>query len=203
DETIRPRDESCFTALSPSPDGPEAPSALAIEPLDVPGGTGVTLAWEDMADDETCYVVERGFWGQYPQQTQVIATLPPDTTTYRDQRPYGEPGGVVYRVYAASANARSEYSAPVALAFTAPSTAPSPVCVGGESGRPGAPAAPSDLTTELIDPVSRAGWGVDLAWTDNADGEFCYIVEIEVDGEVVDTRTLVANETETQYTHPL
>ena len=179
DETIRPTDDQCFTALAATDPGPEAPTDVTLEPLPVTGGTGATIRWQDESDEETCYVVERATWGQYPPQIQVLATLPPDTTTYVDDRPYGAPGGVAYRVYAATTEARSEYSEAVAHTFTTPATAPSPVCFGGDPGGEGAPALPTDLTAELEPPRSRAGWGVHLRWDDNADGEACYVVEVE------------------------
>lgn len=204
DATIRPRDPSCFTALRPTPAAPEAPRGLELEPMPVEGGTGVTLQWEDLADDEDCYVLERATWGQYPEQIQVLATLPAGSTSFVDPRPYGAPGGVAYRVYAATEDARSAYSETVAYAFDEPASAPSPVCYArGVPGGEGAPAPPSGLEAKLVPPVSRSGWGVDLAWEDNADGEACYVLETEIKGPVeatidttVEPRTFPANTTE-------
>ena len=202
DATIRPRDTSCFTALAASPSGPDAPREVRLKPMPAPGGTGTVLEWDDVADDESCYVIERALWGQYPAQIQVIATLPAGATSYVDERPYGAPGGVAYRVYAATPDARSAPSEVVAYAFDEPATAASPVCYTGSAvGGAEAPAAPSALEAELLPPVSRGGWGVDLTWEDHADGEFCYVVEAERADGTVETRMLIANTTEEQFSY--
>jgi hypothetical protein len=185
DFTTHQTDPTCATMLQPSPDGPAAPTNLEVTLTPVPGGTGADLEWQDRATDESCYVVERVTWGQYPQQIQVIATLPADSTSYHDPRPYGAPGlaagggasgGIAYRVYAATSDARSEYSATVGRKLTQPAVATNAVCYEGDNTE-GGPGAPVPLPYVLFPPVSRAGWSAELHWQSRADNETCFVVE--------------------------
>jgi hypothetical protein len=185
DFTTHQTDPTCATVLQPTPDGPAAPTNLEVTLTSVPGGTGADLTWQDHATDESCYVVERVTWGQYPQQIQVIATLPADSTSYHDPRPYGAPGlaaggvasgGIAYRVYAATSDARSEYSATVGRKLTQPATAHNAVCYEGDNTE-GGPGAPVPLPYVLFPPVSRAGWSAELHWQSRAGNETCFVVE--------------------------
>lgn len=64
----------------------------------------------------------------------------------------------------------------VPLAAIAPSARGQPTsCFVSSVPSPAGPAAPTDLTASLA--PTQGGYAVDLAWTDNATGETCYVIE--------------------------
>ena len=135
-----------LTGLFPTaPVALAAPTNLSATPsTDGQGNPQVNLVWDDNADNETGYTVERSANGGPFVQ---LAATQADAVTYVDQTPAA---GVdyTYRVKATGAAGDSAYSNVADL---------------------GVPAAPTDLTAT----ADQANGVVDLSWTnhaDNADG---------------------------------
>lgn len=142
---------------------PAPPEALIAEVL---SSSAVALSWTDRSSDEEGFSLERcagsaAACDADPDAYRVIASLPPDHTTFTDE-------GVVadavssYRIRAFNAVGFSEWSNTAEVTRTL-----SP------------PAAPSDLTATAV----SSGQGknksssVDLSWIDNADDEDGFVVE--------------------------
>ena len=91
------------------------------------GYTGVVdLTWEDASVGESCFVLERS--GSLGSGWAVASVLPSGTTACTDWEAQEESDGgfVHYRVYAASADARSEASDVAEAYFVSPTLFPSP-----------------------------------------------------------------------------
>lgn len=135
----------CFVADEPTAGGPAAPSDLVADlpPIEFLGQTDVS--WTDNSDDETCFVIE----GTLPNYLdfEVIAVLPPNTTAYRDEGPYVQGRSVRYRVYAATASERSQYSNEDNV--TIPILSPTPT---GPLPTPKPPTAPTPTPEETASP---------------------------------------------------
>ncbi len=137
------------------PQPPAAPTALTATALD---GTHVDLAWTDNADDETGFVLERSLDGVTFAE---VATPTADATGFADS---GLLPGTTYHYRVAAENAAGLS----AWSNVAEVTTPAAVV----------PAAPTDLTAEAVSANT-----IELAWTDNADDETGFEVEMSTDGE--------------------
>ena len=95
----------CFVADEPTVGGPTVPSDL--EASLPPGGPlgQVNLNWSDNSDDETCFVLEARLEADF----EAIAFIPANATSYIDGL-YEENDVITYRLYAANATDRSEYT---------------------------------------------------------------------------------------------
>jgi hypothetical protein len=120
-------------------------------------GSIVKLTWEDYADTEQNYVIERVASGG-PYQT--LATIPANSTSY-DDSDVTAGLGYMYRVYAKNVNMQSEYSFESSVIIT---PAVSPVT------------APSTLVATLSSGV------VGLTWKDNSSNEDGFTVERKLAG---------------------
>jgi acid phosphatase len=127
----------------------------------------IDLTWADNATNETAYKTERSTDGTtfYP-----LAATGANATTYRNT---GLATGKRYyfRVYAASATARSANSNAASAVATSTTQPPLPIA--------SAPAAPSNLS---VAPTSGVAYALDLHWTDNATNETNYKIERSTDG---------------------
>ncbi len=137
------------------PQPPAAPAGLTATAVD---GTHVDLAWTDHADDETGFVVERSLDGVTFAE---VATPTADATGYADA---GLLPGTTYHYRVAAENAAGLS----AWSNVAEVTTPAAVV----------PEAPTDLTAEAVSAST-----IELAWTDNAEDETGYEVEMSTDGE--------------------
>jgi hypothetical protein len=137
------------------PQPPAAPTALTATAVD---GTHVDLAWTDNADDETGFVLERSLDGVTFAE---IAAPTADATGFADS---GLLPGTTYHYRVAAENAAGLS----AWSNVAEVTTPAAVV----------PAAPTDLTAEAVSANT-----IELAWTDNADDETGFEVEMSTDGE--------------------
>jgi hypothetical protein len=142
---------ACLVASQPSPAGPVAPSSLDAAEHQL----RADVTWVDNALDETCYVLERKInSGPY----DVIAVLPPDSTSYLNDGPYVQAEVVTYRVYAATGSARSAYSNTDEVFFpvvdpSPPPPTPTPV----SSPTPTSPPTPSATPTPSPTPTFSPG----------------------------------------------
>ena len=123
---------------------PSAPSDLAAEAT---SPTEVSLSWTDNSDNEDGFKIERK---QEGGTFSVIATLPPNTTTYTDTGLTPDTT-YTYRVRAYNSFGYSDYSNEAEV------TTPSLITI---------PEAPTNLTVSDITSES-----VSLSWTDNSDNE--------------------------------
>lgn len=139
---------ACVAVLSGA-GNPSAPGNL----IAVPAAGAVRLSWQDNADDENSFKLQRrpagGGW--------TTTWLRRNTTAYVDAGL--TPGTYCYRIRSHSVAGYSGY------------TTSSPQCVtvaagGGPSASNSEPAAPSNLVA-----TSVAAGRIDLRWTDNADNE--------------------------------
>jgi hypothetical protein len=98
-----PADESaCIGLLEATPAGPAAPSNLSSRwaPLpDVPEASGVLLAWQDSAEDETCQVAQRKGLAEAEWQDKLYVSANAESADDRDFEALGE---YCYRVFAAN-----------------------------------------------------------------------------------------------------
>ncbi len=117
----------CFVADEPMAGGPAAPSDLAATSVfESVFLANFELTWDDNSDDETCFVVEARFEAAPPPVAyEVIAFIPPNTTNHSDG-PYTQGDVVTYRLYAANAAARSEYSQSLTIGLPGIDPTPSP-----------------------------------------------------------------------------
>jgi hypothetical protein len=100
----------CGELAAPSP-AFAAPTDLTVRwgPLpDNPQASGALLAWQDNADNETCYVVEREAPGATGWQEIIIG--PRGNRENTEDMNFAEPGYYCYRVFAGSEEGRSAYS---------------------------------------------------------------------------------------------
>ena len=144
---------SVTTPALPQP--PAAPTDLTAVPV---GLTRIDLAWADNAGDEAGYRVMRSADGTSFAQ---VAELAADASAYSDATVAGD-SAYLYRVVAFNAVGES------APSNTVQATTPSD---------PGVPAAPTGLSATAA-AVDR----IDLAWTDNADNEDGFRLEVSTDG---------------------
>jgi N-acetylneuraminic acid mutarotase len=152
-----------------NPGAPAAPSDLAAAVL---SPTSIALSWADNATNETSIVVERSTGGQ---GFEPLATLPSDTTSYRDDAA-GSGTAYLYRVRAANPAGASDPSNEAAAAT------------------PGvAPVAPAGLVATVV-----SGTEIRLAWADNSGDETGFVLERMDDGrgEFVVVATLGAGATQ-------
>lgn len=120
----------CFVSDEPSANGPEAPSDLiAFDQL----SREVELSWADNSSDETCFVIEARVSLYVQGMYEVVAILPGGEVEHTDG-PYQEGSNIYYRLYAATATARSNYSneAVTAIPHTEPSPTATPVYRRGD-----------------------------------------------------------------------
>ena len=100
----------CFVSGGATAGGPASPLELQQEGVPVWGDPflpwNIDVSWVDNSADENCFVLERGV---NDAAFETIAYLPANTESFRDERDF-EDQTVRYRVYAANAVARSEYS---------------------------------------------------------------------------------------------
>ncbi len=138
-----PSNEALTT--TPNVPVPSAPSNLRLTSLSV---TQVSLAWNDNANDEQGFRVERKSGsGEYEQ----ISELPAGSTSYSDTSVM-ELGNYMYRVYAYNANGSSAFTPPVSVDLPFLS--------------------PNSLTAEAVSQTQ-----VDLTWNDNSAVETGYRIE--------------------------
>ncbi|MBU1412687.1 fibronectin type III domain-containing protein [Myxococcota bacterium] len=133
---------------------PAAPTELTATAT---SPTEVRLAWTDNSDDETGFIVERSLDGVTFAE---LTTPGADATSVNDTGVAPETT-YFYRVRATNADGDSDWS------NVAEVTTPAVVV----------PSAPTDLTATAI-----SAYTIELAWTDNADDETGYEVEISSDG---------------------
>jgi len=98
---------ACTGLMGATPGGPAAPSNLTAlwGPLpDVPEASGVLLAWQDNAVDETCQVVQRKGPGDVEWQDVIYASPAAEST---DDRGFEATGEYCYRVFAANEHGAS------------------------------------------------------------------------------------------------
>jgi hypothetical protein len=127
----------CFMEGDPSQDGPPAPSNFVAE-IALPANydaAEVEITWTDESSDETCIVLERRFAGDISNPFEVIAILPQDATAFRDKGPYQQGDWLFYRIYVATATARSDFATddayiPIVEPTPTPRPHPSPVMRG-------------------------------------------------------------------------
>lgn len=99
---------NCFVSASPISPAIDAPSDLEAEHFFFSGRLGIweVVRWQDNADNETCYVVEKSGDGA---TFQPIAVLPANAECLLDKTESLDHGWF-YRVYAATETERSAYS---------------------------------------------------------------------------------------------
>ena len=185
----------CSPDVQPSPQGPEAPSDMHIEDLEmVDGYWRYSLRWQDNSTDETCFGLQKrlndGPW-------QWAGPIPADVTVYVIDVSFA--GRLCERVYAGNQAGRSDYSNEACVELPQPPSSPTPTPVVTPVGcgffasptpvtghppnpsAPGAPAPPTDLRAELVfSPELVSGSAVRLTWQDNADNETCYGVAMRL-----------------------
>ncbi len=133
---------------------PQAPSLLAVTSV---GPESIALAWQDNADTETGFELERKGPGEW--EFTALAALPADTTAYVDATPPLTQGAVYeYRVRAFNGSGASGWSN----------------VVSQQTGR--VPSAPTNL--RLLEAGASTAT---IAWNDNADNEVAYVVEMRSD----------------------
>jgi len=146
-------DDGDKKTIDPQP--PAAPTALTATVVD---GTHADLAWTDNADDETGFVLERSLDGVTFAE---VATPTADATGFADS---GLLPGTTYHYRVAAENAAGLSAWSNVAQVTTPAAQ--------------VPAAPTDLTAEAVSANT-----IELAWTDNADDETSFEVEMSTDGE--------------------
>jgi len=151
---------------------PAAPSNLIGTAL---SATEIQLSWQDNADDETQFQLERSTGGSFNR----IATLGANTTGFIDSGLFGNTA-YLYRVRARNDAGSSDWSAVVTI--NTPTAAPPPL-------------APSQLGAETLS-SSRAR----LTWQDNADNETGHEVQASTGGSFVTAATVGAGVTSTTLT---
>jgi hypothetical protein len=176
-----------------APNPPAEFQALLSSAADVCEGFIVRLRWNDDADNELCYGIERkvgeGEWEFYQGGGPVDQGE--DSSFSLEDVPQSV-GVHCYRVYYANEAGRSAYSdeacvqvdvVPRVETFT-PLLSPTPVptrppgCnLDGPVGSPQAPTAPSNLRVTLRDePGLPQPAFVDFTWDDNSTDEACFIL---------------------------
>jgi fibronectin type 3 domain-containing protein len=142
---------SATAAVDPSTLVPAAPTALTAT---APSSTSVSLGWTDNANNESQFIIERSVaGGPYTQVGAVGANV----TTFGDPTVVASTS-YAYRVYASNSNGPS--------GFTNVATVTTP------GGTTGLPAAPSNLTFELL-----PGPEVRVIWQDNSNNETQFRIE--------------------------
>ena len=134
---------------------PAAPNGLVTSNG---GASTITLGWNDNANNERAFTIDRSTDGVYFSQ---LAQVPANTTTFTDNS-LGAIGTYYYRVRALSVAGASANSAVVAYSND-PSLIP--------------PVAPSSLVAVAGSPTE-----IDLLWVDNATNETNFKVERSSDG---------------------
>ena len=134
------------------PNEPEDLEATAASPSEV------DLSWSDNSDNEDGFKVERKEEGG---AYSVIATVPSDTTTYKDTSVEAEKT-YYYRVKAFNSKGDSAYSNEVQVTTPAQQTAPN---------------APSNLSGTAVSSSE-----IDLTWNDNSDNEDGFKIERKEEG---------------------
>jgi hypothetical protein len=148
--------------LAPEPSPAFAvPTNLTVRwgPLpDNPQASGALLAWQDNADNETCYVVQRN--GPAATDWQEILLAPSTNWEDADDRNFEAPGYYCYRVFAGSEAGRSAYSneacleVPEATVHGLPPGAPPP---GPPPTPPAAAVSPAVAATPAALPPTGGG----------------------------------------------
>ena len=151
---------------------PAAPTNLTGIAL---SATEVQLAWQDNADDETQFRVERSTGGSFSR----IVTLGANTEGYLDSSVLGNTA-YLYRVQSRNGTGSSAWSN-VATVNTPSSEPP--------------PAAPTNLIAETLS-STRAR----LTWLDNADNETGHEVQVSTGSTFVTAATAAAGLTSTDIT---
>ena len=144
--------EASATTLSGSGSAPAAPSGLSAAAA---SSSAIDLSWTDNSSNETGFKIERktGTLGTYSQ----IATVGAGVTSYQSSG-LAPTTTYIFRVRATNAAGDSPYSNE-ASATT-------------EAGSGGGLAAPTGLTA-----TAMSSSQINLAWTDNADGETSFKIE--------------------------
>jgi titin len=160
-------------AVTPPPAPPAAPIDLTATPgTTLVGDPQVSLAWTDVAADETGYVVERSTDGGV--NFSVLATLGVDATSYVD---LAVTAGNTYDYRVAAFNA----GGPSAYSNTASATIP---------GGPQPPAAPEALEAVVDADIPV----IQLQWSDNSLDETGFLIQRSTDGVIFsDLATVVAD----------
>lgn len=138
-------------------DIPMAPTLLTA--TSQPAAGTIALAWQDNADGESGFIIDRQVDGGDWQTA--YAMVGPDTTVYIDVNDGGgalSAGTYTYRVCAYNAQGTSVYSnsAQAAMSYSIPD-------------------APFDLQSSL------SGFDVNLTWIDASDNEVYFLIERQVD----------------------
>jgi hypothetical protein len=164
---------------SPHPAAPERLDAALLSPADVqlkwrnaPGAAGQIVEWATTPDGP--YVILAFLW---PQLTSFVhADVVPETTSYYRVRPYfGSASDAVEITTGKAPPAGTEIS--FDPTWNDPKIIPASGSIAKTSIRnnpPATAAAPTDLKAELIHPT-----GILLTWTDHADDEEGYFIEIK------------------------
>lgn len=202
-----PPPAACWGKGPQSPLAPSPASNLRAELVSSPialEGSLVRLQWDDNADDELCYVIERkvgeGDWSVY-ESSGWGPTLGPVST---DDVP-GEVGIHCYRISYGNYEGRSAYSneacvdvkvVPIVLTPTPPGTpeapsvtpmpSPTPLpwpCNAGDDPPYSelAPSPPTDLAAIVVPQTAYPGipaeYRVEMLWQSSAVDPLCYIVQ--------------------------
>lgn len=99
----------CFVADEPTAGGPAAPTELVAEISTALPSYQIDLTWSDNSDDETCFVLEAKFTGAVSDPFVTHAIVEADVSMHTDGL-YEEGDTILYRLYAAHATGRSDYS---------------------------------------------------------------------------------------------
>jgi uncharacterized protein (DUF1800 family) len=134
---------------------PAGPSALRATPM---SESSIELTWEDLATNETLYVIEREFEEEV-SGFKILTTVDPDSTAFQDSQLLDE-AGYSYRVRAVNPDGISS-ATNIATATTFEGTSPEYV-----------PVAPEEL---LITPFSDGR--LDLNWSDASRNEKGFLIE--------------------------
>jgi predicted phage tail protein len=126
----------------------------------------IEVRWQDNADNEDSYVIERSTEAESGPWSE-LAILLPDSINYYD---VGLEDGATYwyRVAAANSAGTSGYSN---------------VASGTATGLPTPPATTPAAPTELEAHVVHDALMIEVRWQDNADNEGSYVIERSLEGE--------------------